>query len=158
MNMDAVTGCDAVDAGNDWLRLRTASGALRTIPWPAVKIAGMGGNHEGEITIQGVTEIVTPLFATHDSLWLATDGGDFAQVMLEKTHPKRDQILAAFAQQLGPRWHGDRLDQSALWEMTFPVPASIQTGARKRILMMIVAMVGLIILAIVLAFVLGHHS
>src|SRR5438132_2476468 len=47
MFMDAVIGCDAVDAEVGWLRLRTATGAMRTIPWSAVKIAGMGGNHEG---------------------------------------------------------------------------------------------------------------
>ncbi len=155
MNMDAVIGCDAVDAGNAWLRLTTAMGAVRTIPWETVKIAGMGGNHEGHVTIQGVTERVTPYFATHDSLWIVSTDGSFAQVMLEKASPKRDAILAAFARQLGDRWKGDQLNQSELMEMMFQIPISSGLGIPKIVIFMIAGFL-FILLAAVVVLVLGR--
>jgi len=87
MNSDAVIGCDAVDAGAEWLRLKTASGATRSIPWNAIKFAGMGENMHAHITIKGLTEKVAPFLATHDSLWIVYADGGFALVMLEKTAP-----------------------------------------------------------------------
>jgi hypothetical protein len=152
MNMDAVIGCDAVDAGsgetNTWLRLRAVSGAIRTIPWSSVKLAGMGGNHEGHIQIQGITERVTPLFATHDSLWIVYANGGFAQAMLEKSHPKRDAILAAFAAQLGARWRGDQLEQNALMDVMFHVPVAAMSGLPKLMTIMIVVMAIMFLLAV----------
>ena len=114
MNSDAVIGCDAVDAGAEWLRLKTATGATRTIPWSAIKVAGMGADLEGHVTIQGVTDKVAPFLATHDSLWIIYTDGAMAQVMLEKTNPKRETIRDAFAQHLGDRWHGDDLSVDEL--------------------------------------------
>ena len=112
MNADAVIGCDAVDAGADWLRLKTAGGAVRTIPWSGVKLAGMG--IQGEVTINGVTEKTAPFVATHDSLWIVYPDSGFAQVMIEKTNPKRSAILDAFAQRLETRWRGDQLTAGEL--------------------------------------------
>ncbi|MGA3189875.1 MAG: hypothetical protein ABSF22_22440 [Bryobacteraceae bacterium] len=114
MNSDAVIGCDAVDAGKEWLRLTTVSGAVRTIPWSAVRLAGMGERVEGQVTMQGVTDRVAPYRATHDSLWIVYGDGDFAQVMLEKASPKRGAIVSTFAQQLNTRWRGDDLSASEL--------------------------------------------
>jgi hypothetical protein len=114
MKADAVIGGDAVDAGSEWLRLKTATGATRTIPWSAIKVAGMGAGLEGHVTIQGVTEKVAPFRATHDSLWVIYTDGAMAQVMLEKASPKREAIRAAFAQHLGERWHSDDLTSSEL--------------------------------------------
>ena len=94
MNSDAVIGCDAVDALPEWLRLKTATGATRTIPWSAIKLAGTGHKLEGHVTIQGVTEKTAPLLATHDSLWIVYAEGGFAQIMVDKISPKRDAILA----------------------------------------------------------------
>jgi hypothetical protein len=114
MNTDAVIGCDAVDTGAEGLRLKTATGTTRTIPWSAIKLAGMGHKLEGHVTVQGVTERVAPFLATHDSLWIVYAEGGFAQVMIERTSPKRDAILTAFAQHLGDRWCGDKLQESDL--------------------------------------------
>jgi hypothetical protein len=114
MNSDAVIGCDAVDVGTEWLRLTTATGAVRTIPWSAIRVAGMGAGLEGHVTIQGVTEKVAPFRATHDSLWIIYTDGAMAQLMLEKTSPKREAVRDAFAQHLGDRWHGDDLSADQL--------------------------------------------
>jgi hypothetical protein len=121
MNSDAVIGCDAVEAGPEWLRLRTTSGATRTIPWTAIRLAGMGEKLEGHVTIQRVTEKTAPYLASHDSLWIAYADGGMAQVMIEKVSPKRAPILAAFAQHLGDRWCGDELTaQDLMGAMMIP--------------------------------------
>jgi hypothetical protein len=148
MNMDAVIGCDSVDAGADWLRLHTAGGAVRTIPWSAIKLAGMGGNHDGQLTIGGITERVTPFYATHDSLWIVSADGGIAQVMLEKSSPKREAILAAFAQHLGIGWHGDVLDMRELTQALMSVPMGAASGAIRRVVMMVAVTMILIVLAV----------
>ena len=150
MNMDAVIGCDAVDAGAEWLRLRTAGGAVRTIPWSAVKLAGMGGNHEGHLTIGGITEKVTPLFTTHDSLWIVYADGGMAQVMIEKVSPKRDAILAAFAQHLGIGWHGDQLPMTELTEALMAAPVAAMAGTSRMVIFMIAGALFVILSAIVI--------
>ena len=159
MNMDAVIGCDSVDAGsgpgNDWLRLRTAGGAVRTIPWSAIKLAGMGGNHEGQLTIEGMTEKVTPFFATHDSLWIVYADGGMAQVMLEKSGPKRDAILAAFAEHLGIGWHGDQLAMFELTKALMAGPVASAAGISRIVIFMIAGML-FVILAAVVVIVLGR--
>ena len=114
MNSDAVIGCDAVDAGTDGLRLTTANGATRTISWSAIRLAGMGARLEGHVAIQGATEKVAPFLATHDSLWIVYGEGGFAQVMMEKASPRREAILATFAQRLDERWCGDELTAKEL--------------------------------------------
>ena len=156
MNMDAVIGCAAIDAQNDWLRLHTADGALRTIPWTAVKMAGMGGNHAGHMQIQGVTEKVTPYFATHDSLWIVSGDGALAQAMLEKADPKRAQIFATFEQQLGDRWRGDELKMSELTDEMFKMP--LPGKFPKMMIVMIAVAAGMILLAVVLSIVGSHRS
>jgi hypothetical protein len=156
MNMDAVIGCDAVVASGGWLRLHTAGGAVRTIPWSTIKIAGMGGNHAEDVEIQGVTEKVARFFATHDSLWIAYAKGDFAQVMIEQSSPKRDAILATFAQQLDTRWKGDQLDQEELMDGLFQMPASVSKGRPRMMLLMIAVAVLIVLLAVVVPLVLRH--
>ncbi|HEV1284753.1 MAG TPA: hypothetical protein VNU44_05560 [Bryobacteraceae bacterium] len=155
MNMDAVIGCDSVDAGAEWLRLRTASGAMRTIPWSAIKIAGLGGNHEGTVEIQGVTEKVTPFFVTHDSLWIVYAEGGVAQVMLDKGSPKRDAILATFAEQLRIGWRGDELTSSELTDALFQMPVSSPTRLPKMLIFMIAGML-FAVLATIVVLVLGR--
>jgi hypothetical protein len=149
MSMDAVIGCDAVVVDPQWLRLKTATGALRTIPWTTVRIAGMGGNHDGHMKIQGVTEKVTPLFATHDSLWIVSGDGSLAQAMLEKTHANRESILAMFAQQLGDRWHGDQLSVNQLSEEMMRMPALAPIRLPKTLIVMMIVMGASVLLAIV---------
>ena len=145
MKMDAVIGCDSVDAGSEWLRLKAADGATRTIPWSAIKVAGMGAGLEGHVTIQGVTEKVAPLLATHDSLWIIYADGEIAQVMLEKSSPKRDAILASFAQHLVDRWHADDLTADALMGPMM-IPPKVQVP--KTIIWML-ALLGIVFFAAV---------
>jgi hypothetical protein len=155
MNMDAVIGCDSVDAGAEWLRLRTASGAMRTIPWSAIKIAGLGGNHQGTVEIQGVTEKVTPFFVTHDSLWIVYAEGGIAQVMIEKSSPRRDAILATFAERLRIGWRGDELTSSELTDALFQMPVSSPTRIPKLLIFMIAGML-FVVLATIVVVVLGR--
>jgi hypothetical protein len=157
MNMDAVIGCDAVDAEEGWLRLRPPN-AVRTIPWTAVKIAGMGGNHEGHVTIQGITERATPYFATHDSLWIVYGEGGIAQVMIEKEHLKREAILAAFEHQLADRWHGDRLDRNELLQAMFHMPIAAASGLPRVLTMILIGMAFIIMLAMAVAYFSRHQS
>jgi hypothetical protein len=140
MNSDAVIGCDAVDAGSEWLRLTTAAGALRTIPWGAIRVAGTGVGLEGHVTIQGVTEKVAPFLATHDSLWIIYTDGAMAQLMLEKASPKRETIRAAFEQHLGDRWHGDDLTADQLMGPMM-IPPKVQM---PNTLIMMMAGIGIV--------------
>jgi hypothetical protein len=158
MNTDAVIGCDAVDAGDQWLRLRTASGLVRTFPWSAIKIAGMGGNHEGHVEIQGVTEKVTPYFATHDSLWIIYATGGFAQVMLEKSNPKREAILAACAQHLHIAWRGDDFTSSELTSAMFEMPVLAMKKFPLVMKIMLVFMVLSLLLGVIAAYVMSHRQ
>lgn len=155
MNMDAVIGCDAVDAGTEWLRLRTAGGAVRTLPWGAVKIAGLGGNHEGHVEIQGVTERVAPFFATHESLWIVYAEGGFAQAMIEKEGPAREAILATFAQRLGIGWRGEELTTSELTDALFAMPVAAPLKVPRVLIFMIAGML-FVLLSAVVVLVLGR--
>jgi hypothetical protein len=135
MKTDAVIGCDAVDAGPQWLRLTTAGGAVRMVPWDGVKLAGMV---EAHIKIHGLTEKVAPLLRTHDSLWVAYAEGGLAQVMIEKENPKRTAILEMFAAQLGERWKGDRLSDQDVIGVLMPTQV-----AMPRLVMALMIAVGL---------------
>jgi hypothetical protein len=157
MNIDAVIGCDAVDAGSDWLRLRTTSGAVRTLPWSAIKIAGMGGNHEGHMQIQGATDKCTPYFATHDSLWVVYAEGGLAQVMIEKESPKRDAILATFAQRVGIAWRGDDFTSGELAGALFQMPIAASKGVAKTAMIMMAVMTLLLLAAVVAGYLARHH-
>ncbi|HTB12563.1 MAG TPA: hypothetical protein VK752_13370 [Bryobacteraceae bacterium] len=157
MNTDAVIGCDAVEAGDAWLRLKTAGGAMRTVPWAAIKIAGMGGNHEGHMQISHVTDKVTPFFATHDSLWIVYAEGGLAQVMIEKVSPKRDRILATFAQKLGIAWRGDEFTTSELTGALFQMPLSAGKGIPKITKIVIAVMTILLLAAIAAGFLASRH-
>jgi hypothetical protein len=158
MHMDAVIGCDAVDAGAEWLRLKTAAGAVRTVPWSAIKIAGTGGNHAGHMQIQDVTERVSPYFDTHESLWIVYAEGGFAQIMLEKASPKREAILAECGQRLGIGWRGDEFTSRELTDALFQMPVSTGKGIPKIITIMIAAMAALIIVAIAAGYIASHRS
>jgi hypothetical protein len=155
MYTDAVIGCDAVDVGPEWLRLKTQTGVVRTIPWGAIRIAGMGGNHDRQVAIAGVTDRTQRFYKTHDSLWVVYADGGFAQVMIEKSGPKRAEILAAFPQQLPAGWRGDKFKATDLSK------ALMNTTLRAAklptlVTIMIVAMTAMILLAIVVGY-LGNH-
>ncbi len=114
MTADAVIGSEGVDARPETLHLETAGGATRNIPWSAIKFAGMGERLEDQVEIRGLAETVAPFRATHDSLWIIYSPAGFVRAMIEKTGPRRDAILAAFADHLGNRWRDDRLTEPEL--------------------------------------------
>jgi len=149
MRADAVIGCDAVNVGTEWLRLTTTSGAVRSIPWSAIRLAGMAGGPEVQITIQGVTEAVAPYLATHDPLWIFYSEGGLVQIMLEKQSPKREPILAAIAKQLGDRWRGNNLQSSDL-RGAMLIPAKIQIP--RTLIIVMVAMVIIFFVSIAILF------
>src|SRR5579871_4121993 len=98
VKVSIVAGCDAVDAGQDWVRLRVPGGALRTIPWSGIRMAALPPNNS-HMTFEGDLAEITSLAATHDALWIeCPDGVDVA--LLEKTHPRRDSIVRAFQERL----------------------------------------------------------
>ena len=135
MNTDAVVGCDAIEASTEWLRLRTTSGMVRTIPWSSIQFAGIGGNFAGSLTIGQVTEKVAPFFATHDSLWIVYGEHGLAQAMMEKDSPKRQPILDKFAQQLDDRWRGDRITVNDVQrQFTREMGANVASGMKKSLL------------------------
>ena len=114
MTADAVIGSEAFDAGPEELHLATAAGAIRNIPWNAIKFAGMGGQLDDQVEDGAVAERVAPFRATHDSLWIVYSPAGFVRAMIEKTGPRRDAILTAFANHLGNRWRDDELTEPEL--------------------------------------------
>jgi hypothetical protein len=154
MKTDAVIGCDAVDAGVEWLRLKTVDGATRTIPWSAVSFAGFGDNLKTHISIQGVTEKTAPFLATHDSLWIVYAEGGFAQVMVEKISPKRDALLAAFAQHLGERWQDDELQESDLMGAMM-IPAKVRIS---KVMLTGLLIMGVVFFAIIAMIFFAHGA
>lgn len=152
MHMDAVIGCDAIDAGPDWLRLKTAAGAVRTVPWASVELAGFAGPSQS-ISIEGVSEKTAAYAATHDSLWIAYAEG-FAQAMIEKD--KRDALVATLADRLGPRWRGDQVTGDDL--MKNMMPSVIRpTGLPMVVKVMMFVMAALLIAAVAAGYVVSHH-
>ncbi len=145
---DAVIGCDAVDAGAEWLRLKTVSGATRTIPWKSIKCAGTGEQLDGHVNIEGVTEKTVPFRSTHDSVFLVYGDGGLAQLMLEKNSPKRDGILGAFEQHLGDCWRGDRLSESDVMG-TLMIPPKVRIPKGIVWAMVVLAVVFFAAMAIV---------
>jgi hypothetical protein len=65
-------------------------------------------NDGAQVTFEGDLGQISALSATHDALWIESGDG-MVIALLEKEHPKREGILAAFKERLGSRWMGDRL-------------------------------------------------
>lgn len=153
MHTDAVIGCDAIDAGPEWLRLKTVSGTVRTIPWLSVTAGGFPDAGQS-ISIDGVSDKAEPYMATHDALWIVYEGG-VALAMIEKS--RRDEMVAVFAQQLGEGWKGDHLISSDL--MHIAIPSSFDqrpdpSAATARIMIALVA--ALLLFGLVLGYITSH--
>ena len=149
MTADAVIGTESVDAGPEELHLETASGAIRNIPWSAIKLAGMGDRLNDEVEIRRVAERVAPFRATHDSLWIVYSPAGFVRAMIEKTGPRRDAILAAFANHLGSRWRNDELTEPEL-SGAILIPPKVQIP--KAVIVMLIALLIAFFAAIAILF------
>jgi hypothetical protein len=147
-----ILGCDAVDAGPDWVRLREPGGHLRTIPWSSIRMAGVP-NDGAHVTFEGDLGQISALHATHDALWIESGEG-MVIALLEKEHPKREAILAAFKERLGSRWLGDRLTSRDAAMRLFKAPELLRGGARsgglrKLVIVMMIAIFVMFLLAFV---------
>ncbi len=143
-----VVGCDAVDAGPDWVRLRVAGGAMRTIAWNSITAAAapVDGEH---VTFEGTLGPITQLRATHDPLWIEYADG-VAWVMLERDNTKREAILGTFRAQLGARWMEHLTVMEAAQRMFKPMSAGRMNQRLKFMILVMVAMLVLPILAVML--------
>jgi hypothetical protein len=101
------------------------------------------------MTFEGDLEQITTLRSTHDPLWIESADG-VAVALLEKEHPKRDAILAAFQERLGARWQGDRLTAQEAAMRMFKVHSPGRAGFPKMAIiaaaaMLLIALAGLVI-------------
>jgi hypothetical protein len=156
MHMDAVIGCDAVDAAGDWLRFTTARGATRTIPWSAVQVAGFGSKSD-HISVEGVTEQVAPYQETHDAVWIIYPDG-VAQLMIESDGSRRGELLGRFVEKLGARWKGAQFSSGEIMTALFTDSAR---SASRGIPKMMILMFGVIFFSLVvlmIAVFLAHRN
>jgi len=84
--------------------------------------------------------------------------GGIAQVMIEKVSPKRDAILATFAQRLGIGWRGDEFTSGELTSALFQMPVSLRKGLPKIVTIMMAVMAALLLAAIVAGYLASHHQ
>jgi hypothetical protein len=142
--MDAVVvGCEAIDAGPDWVRLRVPGSAVRSIPWSSITAAAAPSD-DGHMTFEGDLAPITQFRETHFPLWIEYGDG-VAVAMLEKGSAKSDEIVGAFRQRVGARWI-EPLSLAQAAQRLFKAMPSV-AGMQKRILWMILATVALTIIA-----------
>jgi hypothetical protein len=151
MSIDVVSGCDTIDAGPDWLRVKIKGSPVLTIPWTAVRIAGLAGSSKGSDPHKIDVDTSAPSDPAHQSLWIIHPDG-IVEVKLEESSPKRTQILETFAEKLGDRWQGTRFSAEQIMMEMFSEQRS--AGARRRrpkvLIVMLVVMV-LTMLAFIVA-------
>jgi hypothetical protein len=145
VNTSVLVGCDAVDAGPDWVRLREPGGSLKTIAWGAIQMAATPVNDE-HMTFEGDLGQVTTLRATHDPLWIET-GEVVVIAMIEKDSPKHDSIVDTFKQRLGARWTDEITMQDAAMRL-FKMPDLTRSRGSRKVLFMMMAAMFLIFLAL----------
>ncbi len=142
--MDAVVvGCEAIDAGPDWVRLRVPGAAVRTIPWTSITAAATPSD-DGHMTFEGNLSPITQFRDTHFPLWIE-HGDEVAVAMLEKGSAKSDTIVGVFRERLGARWLEPLTTVEATQRLFKAMPSA--GGFEKRILWMILATVALLIIA-----------
>lgn len=120
-------GSDAVDAREDYLRVRTPGGpgAIK-IPWAKITAAALATKdrelpsrrplaphlsgpfaQDREQAIAMMHENVQTMRQTIDVLWIIHSQGQ-VRVMLERTGPEREALLATLRERLGDRWLGEQ--------------------------------------------------
>ncbi len=149
MKSSVLVGCESIDAGLDFVRLREAGGSLRTIPWISIRAAALLNNDE-HMTFEGDLSPVTKLRSTHEPLWMESgDNVDF--VMLEKGGAGSEPILAAFRERLGARWLGDQFPVAEAAERMFRMPAIGGGGIPKVVIIAGVGMILIFVAALIIA-------
>jgi hypothetical protein len=130
--------------GPDWVQLRVPGAAVRSIPWASITAAALPSD-DGHMTFEGNLAPITQYRETHIPLWIE-QGDQVAVAMLERGSPKADAIVGTFRDRVGARWLEPLTMAEATQRLFRPMP-SVE-GMQKRILWMILATVGLIIIAI----------
>jgi hypothetical protein len=98
--MDAVVvGCEAIDAGPDWVRLRVPGAAVRSIPWGSITAAA-APTDDDHMTFEGKLAPITEFRATHVPLWIEYGDG-VAVAMLERDDPRREAIVGSVPGAIG---------------------------------------------------------
>ncbi len=142
--MDSVVvGCEAIDAGPDWVQLRVPGAAVRTIPWSSITAAATPSD-DGHMTFEGNLSGITQFRETHFPLWIE-HADQVAVAMLEKGNAKSDAIVGVFRERLGTRWLEPLTTVQATQRLFKAMPSA--AGMEKRILWMILATVALFIAA-----------
>jgi hypothetical protein len=100
---------------------------------------------------KGDLEQITALRLTHDPLWIESADG-VAVVMMEKDNPKRDRIVATFAERLESRWQGDQLTMAEAAMRLFKMPAGPgRSGIPKVAIIAAIGMAVMFIIGLVVA-------
>jgi hypothetical protein len=102
------------------------------------------------MTFEGDLEQITALRSSHDPLWIESGDG-VAIALLEKQHPKRNAILAAFQERVGARWLGDRLTAQEAAMRMFKLPTRGSGGFPKIAIIAIIAAIIIMLLAVFVA-------
>ena len=145
--MDAVVGCDAVVMGPDWVQLRVPGAAVRSIPWASITAAALPVD-DGHMTFEGDLSPVTQFRDTHIALWIEHGADQVMVAMLERGNPKSDAIVATFRERVGSRWLEPTTMVEATQRLFNPITLPSAAAMGKRILWMILATIGLIVIAI----------
>jgi hypothetical protein len=152
MKSSVLVGCEAIDPGPDFVRLREPGGSLRTIPWSSIRSAAMLNNEH--MTFEGDLSPITTLKATHEALFImAGENVDF--VMIEKGSEQAESVLAAFREHLGARWLGDQFAAADAARLMFQMPSPMGRGIPKVMIIAIAGMIFIFALALIIAK-LGH--
>jgi hypothetical protein len=152
MKSTVLVGCEAIDAGADFVRLREPSGSLRTIPWSSIRSAATLNNEH--MTFQGDLSPITELSKTHEVLFImAGETVDF--VMMEKGSGQTESVLATFREHLGARWLGDQFAAADAVQLLFQMPTPMGKGMPKVVIIAIAGMILIFALALIVAK-LGH--
>jgi hypothetical protein len=149
MSIDVVTGCEAIDAGPDWLRVKVKGSAVHPIPWAAIRMAGLASSSEGSDPHKIDIDTAAPPDPAHQSLWIVHPDG-IVEVRLEESSPKRTQVLETFAEKLGDRWQGTRFSAEQIMMEMFSEQRS--GGARRRRPKVLIAMLAIMILTMLAFF------
>ena len=145
--MDAVVGCDAVVTGPDWVQLRVPGAAVRSIPWASITAAALPTD-DGHMTFEGDLSPVTQFRDTHFPLWIEHGGDQVVVAMLERGSAKSDAVVGTFRERLGARWLEPISMMDAAQRLFKPMTLPSAAAMGKRILWMILATIGLIIIAL----------
>jgi hypothetical protein len=144
--MDAVVvGCEAIDAGPDWVRLRVPGAAVRSIPWASITAAA-APTDDGHMTFEGNLTPITEFRATHVPLWIEYGDG-VAVAMLERDDPRREAIVSTFRERLGSRWIDQLTTAQAAMRMFKAIPST--AGMQRRIMWSILIAIALLVLPMI---------